>query len=280
MPAYFKIIHIGLHKTGTTYLQNHWFSKLRNILYIHGNHFFRNWDDRAGKQNDNLLISYEGFSGLPWNKEWKKGIPNNHHWLNSFDDNIKLLNSVFSNAIIIVVFRKHGNLLTSLYKQYIQGGGVLKFSLFYGELGVLRPKDLSFRHRINLLKENFDNVYFLNYEKYLQIGDDYMKSFFEKELRIDIIDDDNKRKSKSNYSISGSKIYLLRRINTYYQRLPNRFRTIFRYFQLSPRDFLQNHLRFWRPKDPPYFEEVSKKIDADFADDWAYFESHQWEYKP
>lgn len=272
------IIHIGLHKTATTYLQYHWFTGLSNVLYIHGNRFFKQWEQQVNRGDDNLLLSFEGFSGLAWNELWMQGKSNDHRWLDSFKSNILSLKQFFPKAHIIILFRHHGDLLLSMYKQYIQAGGVLDLEGFYGENGIIRPLDLSFRERIDFLRTHFDCCYFLNYEEYKKDGDDYMKNFFLAEFNIRKTTINTRGENNKNTSITGWKIECLRAINNYYQRMPRKFRSIIRYLRWSPRDILQQKFAFWKPKDPETFNILREEINQKFEQDWAYFEQHQWNY--
>ena len=124
------LIHIGLHKTATTYLQRSFFPELIDIEIYHAPRFF----DQIGKiqlNEKDLLISNEGISGVAWNELWKNGIQNEYHWIDSFKNAIGNLKILFPDAIILVLYRKHGELLISMYKQYIQEGGVLQLNRFY-----------------------------------------------------------------------------------------------------------------------------------------------------
>jgi hypothetical protein len=57
------ILHIGIHKTATTFLQEIVFPKIKSV------HFERSSIDierLARKAKETLLISYESLSGRPW----------------------------------------------------------------------------------------------------------------------------------------------------------------------------------------------------------------------
>ena len=145
------IIHIGMHKTGTTFLQKVIFPKLDNTFYAHNNEFFIPWKEQLSKKADHMLLSYERFSGFPWNKFKEK-----NSWLKSFYLNIDQLKKFFPNAIIIIFFRKQGDLLLSIYKQYLQVGGELSFDDFYGDGKILEKEDLSIKSRLDYIKDYFD----------------------------------------------------------------------------------------------------------------------------
>lgn len=269
------ILHIGLHKTATTYLQYEYFPRLKNVMYAHGNSFFVPWKNQVPQQDENMLLSYEGFSGIAWNEDWKKGIPNNHHWMGSFTDNIISLQRFFPDARIIAVFRRPGDLLLSMYKQYVQEGGYLSLNDFYGDKGVIRKEDLSFENRISLLKNNFHKVHLLNYHLFKEQGDLYLDEFFKSELNLETRIKTTKA-LRANQSISGAKVEYLRRINPYYQKLPLRVRKVIRYSRWSPRDILQKHLAAWRPKDSPRWMEIQSRVNEENRKDWDFFLTNQW----
>lgn len=261
------IIHVGLHKTGTTFLQNTYFKSLENTLYMHGNSFFVPWKEQLDKTTKNMLLSYEGFSGIAWHKEYS--------WINSFEMNIEALKRFFPEAIIIVVFRKHGDLALSMYKQYINEGNSCTLDEFFGDNAIISTQDLNFKRRIEFLEQKFNKVYLLNYETFKVEGFSYLDDLFGKELNLERNEIEQKS-GKSNKSLTGSKLDLLRKINPVYNRLPIKLRKLLRYVKISPRDILQNKMSFWNPKDLKQFEEFKNQINKDFAEDWQYFESKQW----
>jgi len=130
------IIHIGLHKTASTFMQKYFFplhadesgyveirkhtpNFLRYFLYCNELEFdikIANailWRElniiNFSKQK--LIISDEQFCGSPWN--------NASHRKLYFDR----LNGIFPNARYIIVLRNQNDLIQSLYLQYIKTGG-------------------------------------------------------------------------------------------------------------------------------------------------------------
>lgn len=271
------IFHIGSHKTATSYLQTSYFPSLTNTIVIKSNQFFREWNDYCYKEVDNLLVSYEGFSGFAWNEDWKKGIKNSHNWLDSFNWQVENIYKFFPEAVILIVFRRHGDFLVSMYKQYIQEGGTLSFDAFYGDKRVISKDNLSYRNRIEKIRSLFKNYYILSYEDYRNAGDEFFDRFFIENFGITRENIANKS-INHNKSISGNKIELLRKINKPYYKLPKKLRGFLRYIRVSPRDILQNKLSFWNPQDPSYLIEAKERINKEMEDDWAYVEEVKWKY--
>ena len=128
------IIHLGIHKTASTFFQKKIFNNLNNYFYfdrkslerfkeyilytdefyfdkeIALNFFYSSID----KSKENIIISDEDFYGLPFS-----GGTNRKR-------NIDRLLETFKEKIdvkFILLLRQQGNLLNSLYLQYIKTGG-------------------------------------------------------------------------------------------------------------------------------------------------------------
>lgn len=255
------ILHIGLHKTGTTYLQRHYFAGIPGVAYWNDKEFNRKL--LTEKLPDSLLISNEIFSGYPFQT-----------YSTTFKQAIKNLKSIFPNGHIIVVFRKHGDFLLSLYKQYVSQGGTLSLDKFYYEKGVIKDEDLDFSRRIKLLKENFEKVDILNFEQFKIEGRKYYDRYFiEQGFGKSIC---SEPKGRPNESISGKKIELLRGINRFYSGVPNKIRHLLAKNHFSPRKILQSRMRFWRSKDSFDFIKVKTEVNKKFDSDWEYVEQHCW----
>ena len=109
-----KIIHIGMAKTGTTYLQNAYFPKLakaNNLYYLNK---FNNSD--FIERRDGILLSNEFFTG---------GTGKYNHAIKIIEAIPKMIGSGY---IPVVVFRQHSEWFFSLWKQHIQEGGTMKFT--------------------------------------------------------------------------------------------------------------------------------------------------------
>ena len=141
-------IHVGLHKTGTTFLQESVFPYFQNVL------FFRGWVDlrTVCRKTDSepILISDEGYSGNPRGEAY----------LEEFEKNMLHVKSFFNHPQIIIGFRKHDSFIISLYKQYLQEGGFGEFKEFFkeGSEGIVNADSLFFKPRIELCKKLFENV--------------------------------------------------------------------------------------------------------------------------
>jgi hypothetical protein len=272
------LIHIGLHKTASSYLQFYYFPTIECINYFHGEIALTDFIRSSKAEHKTALLSNESFSGLAWNAQWKKGIANDFHFIDSFDKCLDNLHRLFPEAGLLIFFRKHGDFLISMYKQYIQEGGILQFNQFYASTGVIRKEDLDYKHRIQKASDLFSKVYVLSYEDFKKYGTAFLDKFFTEELHLQRndtpMDDRN-----PNKSISGFKIDLLRKINKVYFKLPSGLTNFLRITRLTPRDILQNKLSFWSPKDADFYKKMKDEANAEMQADWNYFETVKWKYK-
>lgn len=83
------IIHIGLPKTATTFLQTEVFPNLENTNFLRSFNSFYELYYSKGNNFENILISDEMLSGL-----YFKGDP-----LKNYKKNIQLLKTIFNNHI-------------------------------------------------------------------------------------------------------------------------------------------------------------------------------------
>lgn len=140
-------IHIGLHKTGTTFLQKDFFPKIPHTHFYRNIHEFLNNQVNSGR----VIISNESLEGNPF-------LGN---WLQSYKNNVHYISKIFHNPSIIIGFRKHDSFLLSLYKQYLYEKGILDVNSFFDinkNSGLVKFEDLLFAERYKILKERFNRV--------------------------------------------------------------------------------------------------------------------------
>jgi hypothetical protein len=108
------IIHLGLHKTGTTFLQKCVFSKLKNVEV---QHLMGICQVKFSSDKKILLISSEGLlSSMPH-------YPDN----STVEDSIEALYRIYPNAKIILGVRNWMHWSHSCWNQYIRDGGTISF---------------------------------------------------------------------------------------------------------------------------------------------------------
>ncbi len=129
--------HAGLERTGTTFLQQSLFPKLKNIYYIPKKQY-KNSDKIIFKTNyDKYLLSHENKLLYPEMKKFASKYP---------------------NAQIILVFRRHDKWIASHYKRQIKNGYSKNFKEFIdleNNTGLWKKEDLFFLPRIKCIEECF-----------------------------------------------------------------------------------------------------------------------------
>jgi len=144
--------HVGLHKTGTTFLQANVFPCLQgvdNLVWRNLEYFLRLESEK------NYLVSCEGLSGSTFASTAQRIRA------------ISLLGKMFPRARVIVTIRPHGEYLKSLYSQYLRYGGTRPFDGFVllpfkdddgsspQEGHLIRAADLSYRAIIEAAGKSF-----------------------------------------------------------------------------------------------------------------------------
>ena len=150
-------LHIGLHKTGTSFLQKVIFPKINGIDFYNP----KLNDLKNIKPKIKTLISNESLAGQPY----------------SFNqtDRYKTLNFIkklYPNANIIFVKRNPKNWINSLYKQYIRGGGVYSFQKWFNDIFDI---DFLYDKYENELKKKFKKILILDYEELKEKPDLFIK---------------------------------------------------------------------------------------------------------
>ena len=265
-----KIIHIGPPKTGSTYLQRTYFPNIPNLTFLFRSDYDNLQSRNIGKA---VLLSKEALAGKAWNDDWKRGIKNEHRYIESFDQTVKNLQLVHPDARIIIIFRKHGDWLISMYKQYVLEGGILNFKDFYNENGVLTDNDLNYSKRIEFLKGRFDDVDVLSFEQFKKEGPSYYDRYF---ASLGFGPSQIHSNSGVNASMSGKKLELLRNINKYYPTIPQSLRNLLRKNGMEPRRVLRTRMKFWKTTDTSELKETKIQVNNKFASDWEKVENHFW----
>lgn len=152
-------IHIGLHRTGTTFLQKNVFPKIRDIEYYgrFKNEFFSVLNNYAlsvnTRVNRKILISDEGLSTTPF-------INCNETTVFTYADRLK---KIFPTAKIIVTFREKKEWKKSLYNYYLLSfNNTLSYKEW--EKNIFNKKDYDHKEFREYLKKLFDNVLILHYK--------------------------------------------------------------------------------------------------------------------
>lgn len=149
------VLHIGLHKTGTSFLQHQLFP------YLSRNGDRVEWSrpsvDECLRNMDGLscLISQENLSGRI-NERAASGAS----W-QRFEDFVDAAKRRKIQPKVVLVVRPHLDWLKSAYMDRLKRGCRLSFKEYAAHFGDV---DLSWCKRVSTLLDNFDDVLVLNYE--------------------------------------------------------------------------------------------------------------------
>jgi len=143
------IIHVGLHKTGTTFFQNQIFNKIPNAKLIRRPNF-----TTPLQKNKMNIISSEALSGAPY-------VRSNAKIRFIIADRLK---SCFPDAKIIIGIREKKSWLKSLYSQFIRNGGIYDFDSWLEK--VVDKDYLDQDSYIDYLKSLFRDVYVFRFENF------------------------------------------------------------------------------------------------------------------
>ncbi|MFW5777861.1 MAG: sulfotransferase domain-containing protein [Bacteroidota bacterium] len=132
--------HVGLGKTGTTYLQYNVFPCFEKISYVQRSnyHNFEYVEKVNSAPEKNVLVSRE--------------------FDHQLEEECKKIHSVFSNAKIIIVFRKHGSWLASQYRRSVKNGYADSFQEYVSlgtKEGVFNHDDMIYFNKIKFLENLF-----------------------------------------------------------------------------------------------------------------------------
>ncbi len=132
--------HIGLAKTGSTYLQNKFFNKLKGIKYIHTSKFYR-YNDIINSCDDTKIL---------FSREFDRQF---------FNETIKIAEK-YPYAKIIIALRSNEKWIASQYRRYVKNGGSKPFNEFINiktNKGVWKIEDALFLPKLKFLKRHFNN---------------------------------------------------------------------------------------------------------------------------
>jgi hypothetical protein len=264
-------IHIGLHKTGTTFLQTSIFNRLKDVHYLQGN-LINEMTIPINGTPRNVLISSEALSGRPY--VGQPHIKNKtllcHRYLDSFNVSVRNMKRIFSAAEIIIFVRKHEDFILSFYRHYIKRGGVRKFDEFYGENGVIAPHEILLKPKIKLLNETFNKVHIFDYQDLVDTPSETILKLLSilEESNIS----NNQAKSRVNVSVRGWRVEAIRRYNRIFYILPVIIQNILTRIYLNPELLFTKILSFIPSKSSEFDGDTKISISKSFEEDWKYIE--------
>jgi len=266
-------LHIGLPKTGTSFLQNQIFPRWNDIHYIR----YSNLESLvAAKGDENYLISKESLAGNILRARCLDG-----DLLEEKHRSIKNLSSFFPDARVIIGFRRHNSFIISMYKQYLHGGGTLPLSDFFSireNDGFLSKEDFLFRPIVGFVSEYFQHAPFI---------------YTQEELRDDLpnfLSDLQGYMGGTPPSVDEIKFHLRNKGVGYYQgallRYINRFshsqfnpdgllpltNKYTMHLRIDPRRICQEWLAFVSDRPIRFSEQQNQEVLNYYAEDWSFIQ--------
>lgn len=130
--------HVGLGKTGSTFLQYNVFPKLKGVHYIQRTRY---------KQAIKIIQ----------NSSYEKYFVSNE-FDQQLEQEVVRFSSVFPETTPIIVFRRQDEWIASQYRRFIKNGHTFSFNEFIdleNDTGYFKIKDLRFFDMIKLLEKHF-----------------------------------------------------------------------------------------------------------------------------
>lgn len=130
--------HVGLGKTGTTYLQYAFFPKLKDIYYIQRTRYQHAHEIIANTEHPRYLVSREFDQQLP--------------------DEVAKFSRYYPDAGAIIVLRRHDSWIASQYRRFAKNGIHVDFDSFFDidhNRGLWKHADLNFMAKLKILETHF-----------------------------------------------------------------------------------------------------------------------------
>lgn len=256
------IIHIGLHKTGTTFLQNFIFPCYSKLSIIRAWYSHRKIIEMPLKSN--ILITDEGISGNPFKE----------NYFEEFTRNLLNIKKLYGDPKIIIGLRKHSSFVLSLYKQYLHEKGTLDINKFFNveNSGILRLQDLFFKSRLDFLFQYFSEVFIYTHQELqseLDIVMNRLSIFLDSEY--DAKEYKSIKNRKANLGIRTTmQVGLLRNLNYLNSSkfCPDLYGTKLTKYKFTPRDICQDRLKLDRSRNYELSEDLEYFIDEFYKKDW------------
>jgi hypothetical protein len=255
------IFHVGLHKTGTSYLQNEVFVNSDELLLIRGTNNIRQL--QKYKDGQIVLFSDESFSGNLFGGDY----------LGDFFRNMKTIEKIFGKDVkIIFGLRKPGALIKSIYKQYVHEGGTESFDYIFNlnDTGLIKIKDLFYQNRIEYLRSQFNDVFIYEQRTLMSNFQEFSKEL-AKFMGIESSFDMPTNVKNSNVGIkSNLQFRTLIFLNRLRQKRITRILNRTGLHKLTFRFFCQNILKNVKSKKFEFPHEVIESINLESKEDWDF----------
>ncbi len=215
------IFHIGYPKSASTWLQENFFPKIKNIDFIGthttNTHFFQSdvfgYEPNSVRDvflTENTLLFSSELITTSINLGWHHGA-----YSKTQADKIKL---TYPDAKIIIIIRNQQSLIPSAYQQFVKNGGVESFDTYLNSNKYFQFEHLLFHHLIAYYEKLFrlENVYVYMYEDFLRSPKQFIERLIS-DLEFDI-ESDEIDYSRVNRGLRLGIIPILRFFNLFHRR--------------------------------------------------------------
>ncbi|SFE11214.1 hypothetical protein SAMN05216238_108138 [Lentibacillus persicus] len=296
-------LHIGYHKTATTFLQWSIFPKLKKVKLIRKTHAkdllnevrlrkldeddvlrIRNAFDKKGSDKKPTLISYEGWSGSPFSQKKSKSA------YSILQDLRRIFPEEHYDVHLIIGIRKQVDLMTSLYIEFLHQGGNKTEADYIDELERNNKfTNYLYNDYLDAVEKLFGKNYFIFiYENFKKGKDNYLLELLNY-LGVKKVPEYSNQQVNRSYGVFQAK--MARKLNTLFKtqknpdgKIPEIKIKLKRNYSkkmaeklldkkkktitLSPRTLLQNKLSFkLHYKRYHMSENLQKKINRYFNED-------------
>lgn len=199
------IIHVGLAKTGTTFLQKEFFPKIENaVVYGPYNNFLG--VNSKFENNKISIISDETLS-----------IDSLMYRIASREEVMMRLKILFPSAKIIFVLRDKESFQKSFHSEYVKWGGSKSYKDWLEDNIRDNPNVFDFDRYVKLINSLFDEVLILNYNDFIENKEIFLKKI------CDFIDVDMPRYKDVRYNIrlDDKTVKRWRRVNKHFKYYDN-----------------------------------------------------------
>jgi hypothetical protein len=206
------VIHLGLHKTGTSFLQRKIFPKIENVVIYRPTRAFEILSIRPVKGKI-TIISHETLSGKPGSIVPQKSYSGKFELKGRPDfryDIADSLKKLFPDAKIIIGTRQVEPWVKSLYKQSVLGGNPLKLNEWKEKAN---KEYWKIDEYVTYLKKNFKDVYEFKFEDFVKNKKDVIEEMCDF-IGVDVPDYEDKI---VNISLNDKQIRGIRNINVLFK---------------------------------------------------------------
>lgn len=248
-------------KTGTTFLQENIFPKLKDLNFYRGWSSFR---ELTKINNSNpVLISDESMLGDIFSGSFN----------NDFIKKCNKIKTVFGDPDIIIGFREQQDFIKSLYKQRLNQGGTEEFKDFFNieNTGLIKIEDLIYYDKLKFLKENFSNVYVYSFDDFINDKQNFITDLLSF-LNVSITDFNDELKNKGSvYDYQLKRLLKYNKLNEKFQKLPfsiSLYNPLFKKLKITPRNIFTKNVNKPNRLLFDLSLEIQHFISLNYSEDW------------